>query len=89
MGLALALFRKKQLEQELDVELRSHLELLAEENVPKGKSPSSSSPKGGQNCPRSQVAYFMLVVPLPLTTDIFLYDNVPLRSTAYAHVAKN
>src|SRR5262245_39247070 len=33
-----ALFRKKRLEQELHEELRSHLEMLVEENVRKGMS---------------------------------------------------
>jgi len=38
----LALFRKERLEQELDEELRAHLEMLAEENVRKGMSPEEA-----------------------------------------------
>src|SRR5216117_1899183 len=37
-----ALFRKDRLEQELDDELRSHLEMLVEENVRKGMSPEEA-----------------------------------------------
>jgi len=33
---ALALFRKRKLEEELDEEVRSHLEMLIEENLRKG-----------------------------------------------------
>ena len=35
----LALFRKRKLEQELDEEMRSHLEMLIEENLRKGMTP--------------------------------------------------
>ena len=37
-----ALFRKDRLEQELDEELRSHLEMLVEENLRKGIGPEEA-----------------------------------------------
>ena len=41
-----ALFRKGRLEQELDEELRSHLEMLVEENLRKGMSPRRGALRG-------------------------------------------
>ena len=38
----MALFRKERLEEELDEELRSHLEMLVEENLRKGICPEDA-----------------------------------------------